>query len=1066
MWLITPQLTRCGLWTRYLTCLLMVLGATRLFAADAPAQGIGTPPLDYSRHIRPILSNYCFKCHGPDEKVRKGGLRLDLREAALMPATSGDKAIIPGQPAASELIARITSTDPTQVMPPPDTNKKLTPQEIELLQQWIQQGADYKLHWSYLKPQRPVLPEIQNRAWPRTALDHFILHRLEKAGSKPAPEADRATLIRRLTLDLTGLPPTLQDVDQFLNDPTVDAYEKVVDRLLASPHFGERMAQEWLDLSRYGDTNGYENDSDRSMWKYRDWVINAFNANMPFDEFTIAQVAGDLLPNATPEQRTATGFSRNVTYNEEGGADPEEYLVKYAVDRASTLSTVYLGMTMACAECHDHKYDPLSQKDFYSLFAFFNSVDGERGAQGHDVALPPLLSFPTAEQTATLERVKTQLAEFDTRLVQELAKVNVDEVPVQTALNAESRDYAWVDDYLPVGAAPQGNEAEKSWLWSDQPGVPVFSRKYTHSRTAKGLSQHYFTGAAAGLQIGDGDKFFAYLYIDPAAVPKTVMLQFNDGTWEHRAYWGEDLVTWGAGGTASRLPMGPVPTVGGWVRLEVDAKAIGLMPGAIVNGMAFTQVDGKIQWDKAGLVTRTPQAPLPEESLATWEKFELGPPNPPTKLAAPILELLKIAADKRTDAQKLEIRNHFVRYLFSKSRETFDPLNKQIDELKALETTTNAAITTTMVMTEMEKPRGAFVLMRGNYQTPGEAVTPNVPAILPPLPADKPANRLGLAYWLVDKENPLTARVTVNRYWKQFFGTGLVKTQEDFGSQGEFPTHPELLDWLALEFMGVTGTEMSPGSVAANGPASWNIKAFIRLIVTSATYRQSSNPQGQIIESDPFNRLLAHGSRFRLPAEMIRDNALAISGLLNKELGGKSVYPYQPADYYSDKGRWKWQQSTGPDLYRRGLYTFWRRTTFYPSFQVFDAPTRESCTVDRPRTNTPLQALVTLNDPVYVEAARVFGQRVMLEGGDTVPNRLAHAFRLCVARPPRDSEMAILEKIYAAQLAKYQADSVAAVALVSNGTAARPSQLAVPELAAWTAVSNVLLNLDETISRE
>lgn len=1043
----------------------MVSGLVQLRAAETPAPATAVAALDYSRHIRPILSNHCFKCHGPDENVRKGGLRLDLRDAALLPAASGDKAIVPGQPAASELVARITSADPAQVMPPPDANKKLTPQEIELLQQWIQQGADYKLHWSYVKPQRPVLPEIQQRDWPRTPIDHFILHRLEKAGSKPAPEADRITLIRRLTLDLTGLPPTISEVDQFVNDASPDAYEKVVDRLLSSPHFGERMAQEWLDLSRYGDTNGYENDSDRSMWKYRDWVINAFNANMPFDEFTIAQIAGDLLPEATPEQRTATGFSRNVTYNEEGGADPDEYLVKYAVDRTSTLATVYLGMTMACAECHDHKYDPLSQKDFYSLFAFFNSVDGERGAQGHDVALPPLLSFPTAEQTATLTRTKAQLAELDARLVQELAKVNLDEVPPAAA--SEPRDYVWVDDALPTGAAPQGNEAEKSWQWVDQPAAQVLSRKFSHTRTAKGLSQHYFTGAQSGLKIGEGDKLFAYLFIDPATPPKTIMLQFNDGSWEHRAYWGEDLVTWGANGTASRLPLGPVPTVGGWVRLEVDAQAIGLAPGTIVNGMAFTQVEGKVHWDKAGIATRTPQAPLPDESLLAWEKFELGTPNPPTKLAATILDLLKIAADKRTDAQKLEIRNHFVRYVYAKSRATFDPINKQLEELKALETKTNAAITTTMVMTEMAKPRGAFVLMRGNYQTPGEAVTPNVPAILPPLPAGQPANRLGLANWLIDTDNPLTARVTVNRYWKQFFGTGLVKTLEDFGSQGEFPTHPELLDWLALEFMSPSSPGAGPGAATAVGTANrWNIKEIIRLIVTSATYRQSSNPAGQNLEHDPFNRLLAHGARFRLPAEMIRDNALAISGLLNRELGGKSVYPYQPADYYSDKGRWKWQQSTGPDLYRRGLYTFWRRTTFYPSFQVFDAPTRESCAVDRPRTNTPLQALVTLNDPVYVEAARVFGQRVMLEGGDSVPARLAYAFRLCVARIPREQELQVLEKIYASQLTKYQTDNGAAVALVSNGTAARPAQLAVPELAAWTAVSNVLLNLDETISRE
>ncbi|MDB5392457.1 MAG: hypothetical protein JWM11_8103 [Planctomycetaceae bacterium] len=1056
-----------------LVCAILAWGClcTVVTASDAttprPAE---LPKLDYSRHIRPILSNYCFKCHGPDEKARKGGLRLDLREAALMPATSGEIAIVPGKPAESKLIARITSHVATEIMPPPETNKKLSPQEIELLQQWIQKGADYNLHWSYVKPKRPEFPVVQNRDWPRNGIDYFVLKRLEQAGAKPAAEADRVTLIRRLSLDLTGLPPTIQDVDQFVNDTSPDAYEKVVDRLLGSPHFGERMAQEWLDLSRYGDTNGYENDSDRSIWKYREWVVNSFNKNLPFNEFSIAQIAGDLLPDATPEQRTATGFSRNVTYNEEGGADPDEYLVKYAVDRTSTMATTYLGMTIGCAECHDHKYDPVSQKDFYSLFAFFNSVEGERGAQGHDVALPPLLSFPTAEQTATLQQTRTQMTELEARLQKELLAVKLE--PDAPDLKAvpdlpQSRDYVWVDDALPIGAAPQGNEAEKSWQWGEQPAFQVFNRKVSHSRTAKGLSQHYFTAATPGLRIGEGDKLFAYVFIDPKDPPKTIMLQFNDGSWEHRAYWGQDLVTWGANTTPSRLPMGPLPTVAGWVRLEVEAKSIGLTPGTIVNGMAFTQVDGKVYWDKSGLVSKTAQAPLPEESQTAWEKFELGPPNPPSKLPAPIPEILKIAADKRTEAQKLDLRNYFVRYVYSKVRETFDPLNKQLDELKALETKTTNAVTTTMVMSEMAKPRGAFVLMRGNYQTPGEAVTPNVPAILPPLPTDKPATRLALASWLIDQENPLTARVTVNRYWKQLFGTGIVKTLEDFGSQGEFPSHPELLDWLAVEFMSPSQpADASPGATSNAASSAWNIKACIRLMVTSATYRQTSNPSGQIVESDPFNRLLAHGPRFRLSAESIRDNALSISGLLNRELGGKSVYPYQPADYYADKGRWKWQQSTGADLYRRGLYTFWRRTTFYPSFQVFDAPTREFCMVDRPRTNTPLQALVTLNDPVFVEAARVFGQRIMQEGGETVPQKLSFAFRTCVSRPPREKELQVLQKIYTAQLTKYQADNASAVALVSNGSAARPSQLPVAELAAWTALGNVVLNLDETITRE
>ncbi len=727
---------------------------------------------------------------------------------------------MPGKPRESGLVARITATEAGELMPPSDSNKKLTPQEIELLQRWIQEGADYKLHWSYIKPQRPRFPEVKNREWVRTGVDHFILERLEQAGLKPAPEADRVTLIRRLTLDLTGLPPTLEEVDAFVNDDASNAYEKVVDRLLGSQHFGERMAQDWLDLSRYGDTNGYENDSDRSIWKYRDWVIAAFNQNMPFDRFTIEQIAGDLLPGATPEQRTATGFHRNVTYNEEGGADPDEYMVKYAVDRTNTTAAVFLGMTMGCAECHDHKYDPVSQKDFYSLFAFFNSIEGEKGAQGHDVPLPPLLTFPTPEQTESLQSVRAQLTELDTRIQQEVTQVKLENDPGAPVTNpAEPREYVWVDDALPTGATPQGNESEKSWQWGEAPAHQVQSGKLSHTRTAKGVSQHYFTGAATGMQIGEGDRLFAYVFLDPQNPPKKVMLQFNDGSWEHRAYWGENLVTVGADGTASRLPMGPVPTVGGWVRLEVEARAIGLAAGTRVHGMAFTQADGKVFWDKAGLVTRTPQAPLPQDSLLAWEKFELGPPNPPSKVPQPIREIFQVAMDKWTDAQKTDLRNYFVRFVYSNARATFDPLNKQYDEYKALETKTTNAIPSTMVMTEMAQRRAAFVLMRGNYLTPGELVTPNVPAILPPLKAGQPANRLGLARWLVDADNPLTARVTVNRYWKQFFGAGLVKTVEDFGVQGAFPSHPELLDWLAVEFMEptISSPALSKGGQGGSG---------------------------------------------------------------------------------------------------------------------------------------------------------------------------------------------------------------------------------------------------------
>ena len=1054
-----------GVWGSLLT----LAGAQdTILIEDRPKKDEAPSALDYSRHIRPILSSNCFKCHGPDEKERKAGLRLDLQESLLQRSASGEIAIIPGRPDKSTLMARITTSDPSLHMPPPNSNKTLTAKEIELLQNWIQQGAVYKLHWSYIKPRRPDIPIVQGRRWVQGGIDHFILQRLEMEGLTPASEADRVTLIRRLCLDLTGLPPTLEEIDRFIEDDRPDAYERVVDRLFASPQFGERMAQDWLDLSRYGDTNGYENDSDRSIWKYRDWVINAFNSNMPFDQFAIEQIAGDLILDATPEQRVATGFSRNVTYNEEGGADPDEYMVKYAVDRTNTTAAVFLGMTMGCAECHDHKYDPLSQRDFYSLFAFFNSIEGEKGAQGHDISLPPLISFPTSEQTETLKRVQRQLVELDLEIQKQLALVKQEDPPGTVADVSPNVpvEYVWVDDALPIGAKPQGSEEEKSWQWGEQPAHQVFSRKLSHTRTAKDLSQHLFTGATNGLRIGEDDKLFAYVFLDPKNPPKTVMLQFHNGSWEHRAYWGENLVMSGTDGTASRQLMGPLPTAGEWVRLEVETRQIGLSPGAVVNGMSFTQVDGKVYWDKAGLLTRIPQMPLPQDHFSLWEQFELGLPNPPSKLPQNIRESLQVEPKKRSTVQMTDLRNYFVRYVYGQVREIFDPLNKQQEDLKALETKTNAAIPTTMVMSEMEKRREAFILMRGNYLTPGESVTPNVPAILPPLPADKPANRLGLAYWLVDQDNPLTARVTVNRFWKQFFGTGLVKTMEDFGSQGEFPSHMGLLDWMATEFMSPRTAPNRKTADPESGDMNWNVKSLLRQIVTSATYRQTSNPGEWSLDHDPYNRLLSRGTRFRLSAESIRDNALAISGLLNGELGGKSVYPYQPSDYYSDKGRWKWPLSAGRDLYRRGLYTFWRRTTFYPAFQTFDAPTRETCTVDRPRTNTPLQALVTLNDPVFVEASRVFAQRIMQEGGDDVLPRLSFAFRLCTARSPRVEELDVLQRIYSKQLAKYLTDPVAAESLVSNGGSPRSQDLPIAEFAAWTTVANVLLNLDETITRE
>ena len=879
-WLQQPRLVLLFFAT---TALSQLIAAMPVHAAE-PA----TAKIDFSRQIRPILSSKCFKCHGPDEAQRKADLRLDEADSARA------NSIVPGNADKSLLIQRIKSDDPEQRMPPPDSKLVLTKAEISLLQQWVAEGADFSVHWAYQQPKRPDVPSTQKKSWSRNDIDGFILKRLEKAGLEPSATADKVTLIRRLSLDLTGLPPTIADVDRFLSDKRTRAYERLVDRLLASQHYGERMTQDWLDVARFGDTNGYENDSDRKMWLYRDWVINAFNTNMPFDRFTIEQIAGDMLPDADTSQVIASGFNRNTTYNEEGGADADEFRVVYAVERASTTGTVFLGLTLGCAQCHEHKYDPISQKEFYQFYAFFNSVDGELGATGHNIPLPPLLKLPTKQQAVELARVTQELPALEARIKAEVGKVKLADTPAKTSHTS---------------APAAGSNA-----------VPAKEKK------------------------PDDDSFF----------------------------------------------------------------------------------DTQADWE------------------AKQKKEEKS------KLPKEILELVKREPAKRNDEQKQKLHDYFVEFAYARTRSIFEPLHKRQEELKKTEAELNNAIPSTMVMKEAAKRSAAHVLIRGDFEQKGEQVSPDVPAIFLPLPADKPRNRLALANWLADPENPLVARVAVNRFWKQFFGTGLVKTMEDFGVRGDFPSHPQLLDWLATELI----------------RKGWNVKALQKQIVMSAAYRQSSRFRPETVKLDSYNRLLARQNRFRLTAEEIRDTALAISGLMNDEIGGPSVFPYQPKGYYSDKGRWKWNPSKGDDLYRRGLYTFWRRTTTYPTFRIFDAPSRETCTVERPRTNTPLQALVTLNDPTFVEAARVFGERIMRQAGNSVDEKLTFAFRSTLGRPPDQAERQIIQQIYTKQLAKYLANKQAAADLIQHGEYRVPNDLAVPQLAAWSTVANVLLNLDETITRE
>ncbi len=834
----------------------LAVGGTASADPPPPPKAAPAGKVQYARDVQPILSAYCFTCHGPDEKTRKAKLRLDLGDNATRKLPSGSRAVVPGDPKNSELIARIFTDNPDERMPPPGTKKTLKAAEKELLRRWIVEGAEYQKHWAYVTPKRPPVPTVKDTAWPKNPIDRFILARLEKEGLRPAAEADRYTLARRVTLDVTGLPPTIDAVDRFVNDTSPDAYERFVDEVLRSPAYGERWAHVWLDLARYADSNGYATDSLRTIWKYRDWVIDALNADMPFDEFTVEQIAGDLLPKATHKQKVATAFHRNTLTNDEGGTSDEEFRVAAVVDRVNTTMQVWMGVTMACAQCHDHKYDPISQEEYFRVFAIFNQTEDSDKSDNS-----PLLPEITPEQAKHKAKLEADVA----RLEKELQK-----------------------------PSPELDAAQVKW--------------------------------------------------------------------------------------------------------EKEIKADKL-PGNV----------------KAALV---------------------------------------VDAAKRSPAQQAELKKYY-RSIAPALKQTQDQLAAAKKQLAAIQ------IVTTPVMKELPngQKRVTKIHIRGNFLDQGKPVSPGIPAIFPPLPSDRAADRLALARWLVGPQNPLTARVTVNRYWEQLLGVGLLDTPDDFGTRGKLPNHPELLDWLAVEFT-------SPANGSGSGMA-WDVKKLLRLIVTSATYRQSSALTPVLAERDPDNKLFARGPRFRAPAEVIRDQALFVSGLLSPKMYGPPVRPVRPKLGLTAAfgGGTDWDASPGEDRHRRALYTQWRRTSPYPSMITFDAPSRNVCTVTRPRTNTPLQALVTLNDPVYVEAAQALGRRMVKEGGTTVESRLRHGFRLCLARPPQQKELQRLVGLYEQARERYAKAPQEAQKLATEPIGPLPPGQAAPEMAAWTLVGNVLLNLDEMFAK-
>ena len=1084
-----------------------------LAAAEVGGAPVAGRTVDFAREVRPLLSENCFACHGPDEQARQRGLRLDVQEGPFADRGQfGGPVIVAGNAADSLLFHRITASDVETRMPyrrglgtsvvPGRDDDALTDAEVETLRLWIDQGAEWQSHWAFIPPERPALPPVADSEWPRNPIDTFVRARLEQEGRTPSPEADLLTLIRRVTLDLTGLPPTQAEIAAVFSDDSPDAYLNLVDRLLQSSGYGERMAVEWLDGARYADSSGYQTDAERSMWRWRDWVIGAYNDNMPFDQFTLEQIAGDLLPDATLDQRIATAFNRNHSQNGEGGIVPEEFLVENVVDRVATTSTVWLGLTLGCARCHDHKFDPISQQEFYEVFAYFNNIP-ERGKAFKYGNSPPVVTAPTADQYAELAGLNAKLRGARDRFASLETEAAAAQKQWEDSLPAAGRvdwvlrdqllvhypfdgDIAGVYTGAPVTVSPSvtaGLRANRR-----APANVTFS---VHVTLEDG-QPHFVPGRVGAAASFDGQRFIDagdianFSYDDPFTLAAWIYATAPDGVIVSRALagdqgeqgWGLYLVDgkvrvnlsqrWADDGV--RVETRDVLPLNEWqhVLVTYDGKRIPAGFRVYVNGQsqALTPLldginnpmrtreplrigasgSGPENSGAAGTDDARPRfqgliddvriytavlTPGQAAVVATWESLS---------------EIARIAPASRTVGQSRKLQLSFLdQYAPQPIQEAW----RRVTDLERQRAELWDSFPTVMVMEEIEPRRDTFLLIRGAYDVPGEQVSPGVPAVLPPLAEGQENDRLAFARWLVDPDHPLTARVTVNRFWQMYFGTGLVKTAENFGTQGEYPSHPELLDWLATTFI----------------DSGWDVKAMQRAIVTSATYRQVSAVTPALLEQDPENRLLARGPRLRLPAQMIRDQALALAGLLVDKIGGPSVKPYQPEGLWAQASQ-NYQQSEGDDLYRRSLYTYWKRTLGPPAMLAFDSSTRETCIVRLSRTNTPLQALNLMNDVTYVEAARRLAERMMTEGGTTPEARVAFAYRLATAHRPRPDTQAVLVDGFQHHLDRYQADRSAALQLVSVGEQARDETLDIAELASYTMVANLILNLDRTITKE
>ncbi len=1235
---------------------LMFWFLTVLMMASA-VQGEQHQPteLNDSLDIRPILADNCFACHGPDEKSRQAELRLDTKAGAFSEPT-GYPVIVPGKPEESELYLRITSNDEVYRMPPTDFNKTLTPEEIKAITQWIQEGAKWEEHWAFTTLNRPKPPDVKNRGWTRNAIDAFILSRLEAEGLTPAQEADKRNLIRRLSLDLTGLPPTREELYQFLQDDSPDAYEKLIDSFMAKPEYGEHMARFWLDIARYGDTHGLHLDNYREMWPYRDWVINAFNANMPFDQFTIEQLAGDLLPEPTLAQRIATGFNRCHVTTSEGGSIDEEYYVQYAVERTNTMATVWMGLTVGCAQCHDHKYDAITQKEFYQLYAYFNNIT-ENAMDGNRKDSPPVVKLPTPEQKEELAAVDAQIMKLDAQTKAPNPKVDATQIAWENTMprwtilkpaEIDSHGSATLEvlednSILASGINPEQETYEVIAELPPGQWSAVRLEGITHESLPKGgigrsdNSNVILTDFALfiGPPAADSDESTTaesadtegettvntntetetrkLPVVDVNAQPENaptkdvnaedeaensdiidawVPLQIVQAWADHEQAMGENnlegivanaiddkpetgwaldrrrenrqaifLVAAPFGMEGGRLkirlkheydlrqkqfgrfrlaltdattiyPIGSKITLGDWHAAGAFTAEHGNLAfyqvyepetKGVNTGNTFEHNGKTIKWEKQShwadeqvhndivgensatylfrnISSVTQQKALlyigSNDALKLWMngaellaknvqrdaaanqeqiQVELKPGNntlllkivnysgpsgfyfrietDTPMLPANIVDIAGTARGERDESQQVQIRDYYRKNVTPDGE--LEELFTELADVQQKRNTLEASFITTLVMQERTEPRGAYVLERGEYQHKSEQVYPQTPAVLPVMATDAPVNRLGLAEWLLSPEHPLTARVAINRFWQNIFGTGIVETSEDFGTQGTPPVHPELLDWLATEFV-------------ASG---WDIQEMLKLMLTSSTYRQSARLTPEKRQRDPENRLLSRGARFRLDAETVRDNALAISGLLHTKIGGASVKPPQP------EGLWKavgftgsntdtFVKDTGADkVYRRSFYTFWKRTAPPPQMNILDAPSREACTIRRERTNTPMQALMLMNDPQFFEAARAFAERAIKEGGETTQARLAYLFETATARLPKVKEETLLLETFQAHYQELEANPEAAKKLIAVGESKPDETLDAVEVAAWTMIANLILNLDEVINK-